>query len=193
LRTATRSLAVTACTLLVLSLSGVAAGANQNASPKKWVATLCGSLVTWEHTVKNEYVKLNGTIQKLKTSGNVKPVAAKAELVQFLGRIVKSTNTLVGDLKAVGAPSMKNGDKLQKALIAGLGQVQKAFVDAKASAKKLPTGSKKQFSAAAQKLGKQVQTSAGKANGALSSLSKYDTKELEAAFKATPVCSKLSG
>jgi hypothetical protein len=186
-------LAVTACALLVLSLSGVAAGANQSSSPKKWVGTLCGSLVTWEHTVKSEYSKLTGTIKKLKQSGNVKPAAAKAELVTFLGHIVSSTNTLVHDLKAVGAPSVKNGDKLQKALLTGLTQVQKAFVDARAAAKTLPTGSKQQFGKAAQKLGAQVTASAGKANGALSSLSKYDSKELEAAFKATPACSKLSG
>lgn len=193
MRSTTKSLAVTACMLLVLVLSGVAAGSTQNSTPKKWVSTLCSSLVTWEQTVKKEYAQLQTTVNKLKKGGNAKPKAAKAELVKFLGHIVSSTNTLVGNLKAVGAPDMQNGDKLQSTLIAGLGQVDKAFKDAKKSAQKLPTGSRKQFALAAQRLSLTVNSSVGRANGALSGLAKYDTKQLDDLFKADAACRKLAG
>jgi len=191
LRSTTRSLAVTACVLLALALSGVAAGSTQDATPKQWVSTLCGSLLTWEQTVKKEFAQLNTTVVTLKKSGNADPKRAKSELVTFLGRIVGSTNTLVGKLRAVGAPSMQNGDKLQNAILTGLGQVNKAFKDAKKAAQKLPTGSRKQFTLAAQRLGTTVKASVTRANAALSGLAKYDTPELDQAFKDDPACKKL--
>jgi hypothetical protein len=178
--------------LLALALSGVAAGSTQNSTPKKWVSTLCSSLVTWEQTVTKEYAQLKTTVNKLKKSGNADPKAGKAELVRFLGHIVSSTNTLVHRLKAVGAPDMQNGDKLQSSLISGLGQVKKAFSDAKKAAQKLPTSSKKQFALAAQKLSVTVNSNVSRANGALSALAKYDTKQLDDLFKADAACMKLA-
>lgn len=177
--------------LLALALSGVAAGSTENATPKEWVSTLCGSLVTWEQTVKKQFTQLNTTVVKLKKSGKADPKRAKAELVRFLGRIVGSTNTLVNKLKAVGPPDMENGDKLQGALLTGLGQVNTAFKDARTAAQKLPTGSRKQFALAAQRLGTTVKASVSRANGALSGLAKYDTPELDQAFKDDPACKKL--
>jgi hypothetical protein len=183
--------AVTACLLLALATSGVAAGANQNATPKEWVDTLCSSLVTWENTVTTEFAQLKTTVKKLKKSGNVKPVAAKAQLVRFLSRIVSSTNTLIRKLKAVGPPSTENGDKLQSALLTGLGQVNSAFKEAKRAAQKLPTGSSAAFTKAADRLGTTVAASAGRANSALSGLARYDTAELDDAFKQNPTCQKI--
>lgn len=193
LRSTTKSLAVTACMLLVFALSGVAAGATQSSTPQKWVSTLCSSLVTWEQTVKKEFTQLQKTVNKLKKSGNAQPKPAKAELVRFLGHIVSSTNTLVNRLKAVGAPDMENGDKLQSTLLSGLGQVNKAFKDAKKAAQKLPTGSRKQFALAAERLSVTVNASVSRANGALSALAKYDTKQLDDLFKADAACKKLAG
>lgn len=192
MRPTTKSLAVTVCILLVLALSGVAAGSTQTSTPQKWVSTLCSSLVTWEQTVKKEYAQLKTTVNKLKKNGNADPKTGKAELVRFLGHIVSSTNVLVHRLKAVGAPDMQNGDKLQSALITGLGQVRKAFKDAKTAAQKLPTGSKKQFAVAAQRLSVTVNSNVSRANGALSGLAKYDTKELDDLFKADAACRKLA-
>lgn len=179
--------------LLVLALSGVAAGSTQNASPQKWAHTLCTSLVTWQHTVKTEFTKLKTTVDKLKKNGNADPVKAKHELVSFLGRIVSSTNVLIGKIKAVGAPNTKNGDKLQKTLISGLGQLNKAFKNAKKSAQSLPTGSRKAFSQGAQRLATTLQASDNQVGTALSGLAKYDTKELDQAFKSDPACKQISG
>jgi hypothetical protein len=189
----TRCAAATASLLLVLALGGLAAGADRSAPPRKWVANLCGSLVTWERTVETEFTRLKTTIAKLKRSGSVRPAAAKAELVRFLGRIVHSTNRLLGKLQAVGPPAVENGGKLQAALLDGLAEVNKAFENGKKAAQALPTGSRRAFGRAAQRLAAAVAAGVNQSTGALSALSRYDTKALDHAFKTTPACSKLAG
>ena len=69
MRSTTRCLAVVASMLLVLVLCDVAAGATQNASPTKWVSTFCGSVLTWEQTVKSNSAKLKGEVSSLKKGG----------------------------------------------------------------------------------------------------------------------------
>lgn len=143
--------------------------------------------------MKSEFTQLKTTIAKLKKSGSVRPVAARAELVRFLGHIVGSTRTLVARLEAVGPPAVKDGEKLQAALLAGLAQVNTAFRNGKKAAQALPTGSRRAFTRAAAHLGTTVAAGVNEADGALSALSRYDTKALEDAFKSTPACSKLAG
>jgi hypothetical protein len=179
--------------LLVLALSSVAAGANENASPKRWVSTLCGSFLTWEQTLKQEFTSLKTTVTRLKQSGTVKPAVAKPKLVRFLSRIVGSTSTLIRNLRGVGPPAVANGTKLQTTLVAGLVQVNKAFQDAEKAAKSLPTGSRKAFAKAAGDLASTTAASVNRAGAALSGLNKYDTKALNEAFRRDKTCAKLAG
>ena len=193
MRSTTKSLAVTASMLLALVLSGVAAGATQNASPKKWVSTFCGSVLTWEHTVKSDSAKLVKEVNSLKKGGKVDLPAAKRKLIGFLGGLVKSTNTMIGKIKAVGAPDVKNGAKIQKGVLAAFGQVAKAFKDGQNSAKALPTNNAKAFSKASLALAQAIQSSTNRIGAAFTALSKYSSKPLDDAAKNTPVCTKLNG
>jgi hypothetical protein len=193
LRSTTRSAAVTVCVLLALALSGVAAGATQNAPAKQWVHVFCGSLVTWEHTVKSETAKLNTTITNLKKGGPVKLGDAKAQLTGFLGRVVGSTDTLVHTLQSVGAPAVPNGSKLQATLLKGIGQIRTAFANGKTAAQALPTNNRKAFGLGAIRIGQSITAAGNQAQAALSGLARYDSKALEAAFKADKACSSLGG
>jgi len=191
LRTTTRTLAVTACALLVLALSGVASGATQNATPKKWISVFCGSVLTWEHTVKSNTTKLNATFKTLKSAGKADIPTVKSKLVTYLNGIVKSTNSMVADVKHVGAPNVQNGAKLQSAVLSAFALVQKAFNQTLSSAKKLPTGDAKAFEKQALALAKALQGNAGRIGAAFNPIQKYSTKELNDAAKATPACAKL--
>ncbi len=193
MRSTTKSLAVAASILLVLVLSGVAAGATQNASPKKWVATFCGSVLTWENTVKANAAKLDKTVSALKQSGNSNLPVLKSQLAGFLGGLVKSTNTMVSTMKSVGTPDVKNGDKIQQVVVGAFQQVAKGFNAAKASAQSLPTNSKAKFVKGASAIEATIQVTSTRGQSALTALNRYPTKALDAAAAKDPSCLKLHG
>jgi hypothetical protein len=191
LRSTTRTLAVSASLLLVLALSGVAAGANQNATPKKWISVFCGSVVSWEQTVKSNTSKLDKTFSTLSKTGKADVPTVKGKLVKYLNGIVTSTNAMVADIKHVGAPNVKNGAKLQSAVLSAFALVQKAFNQTLSSAKKLPTNDAKAFQRQAIALAKTLQSDTSRIGAAFVPVQKYSTKELNAAAKADPACAKL--
>jgi hypothetical protein len=193
LRSTTKSVAVTSCLLLALVLSGVAAGATQNASPTKWVSVFCGSVVTWEHTVKTRVAKLESTLAIQKKSGATKLPAARAQLVTFLTDIVRSTRATTAKLKAVGAPDVKNGDKIQAGVLGAFSQLTKAFDDARKSAQKLSIARKQAFARGAAALAATIQSSTNRIGAAFQTLNKYSTKELNDAAKKDKTCAKLGG
>ncbi len=193
MRSTTKSVAVTASLVVALVLSGVAAGATQNAPAKKWVSVFCGSLVTWQHTVKSETAKLKVTIAKLKKGGAVNLRDAKTQLTGFLGRVVGSTDTLIHKLRVVGAPAVPNGSKLQSTLLKGIGQIRTAFVNGQKAARALPTNRRTAFANGAIGIGNTITAAGNQAQLALSSLAKYDSKALEDAFKQDKTCSALGG
>jgi len=193
LRSTTRTVAATASLMLVLALSGVAAGATQNATPKKWVSVFCGSVLTWEQTVKSNTSKLDKTFTALKSTGKADIPTVKGKLIRYLGGIVKSTNAMVADIKHVGAPNVKNGSKLQGAVLSAFALVQKAFGQTLSSAKKLPTNNKKAFQTKALALAKTLQGAASRINAAFVPVQRYSTKALDEAAKADPACAKLAG
>jgi len=193
LRTTTKSLAVTASLLLVLVLSSAAAGATRNATPEKWVNVFCGSVVTWEKTVKTQTTKLNQTLAGLKSTGKVDIPTAKKKLVGFLTKVVHSTDTMVSQIKAVGAPNVKNGSKIQSGVVSAFTELRKAFQDAKVTATKLPTGSAKAFSTKALALSTTIQSSANRIGTAFRALDKYSTDALNNAAKKDVACQHLGG
>jgi hypothetical protein len=189
----TRSLAVSASLLLALALSGVAAGATQKASPKKWISTFCGSVLTWENTVKSDSTRVANAVSGLRKNGKVDLRAAKSKLVGFLGGLVRSTNTLIGKIRAVGPPDVRNASKLQKGVLDAFAQVLKAFKDGQTAAAKLPTNTAKAFSKAATALARTIQSSTSRISAAFTALGRYSTKSLDDAANKDPACLKLHG
>jgi len=179
--------------MLVLTLSGVAPGATRTATPTKWVSVFCGSVVTWEKSVKTNTTKLDQTLALLKKSGPVNIPSVKSKLVGFLGLVVHSTDVMIRQIKTVGAPSVKNGSKIQTGVVSAFGQLRTAFNDAKKTAQKLPTGDAKAFSSQALALAKTIQSSANRIGSAFRALDKYSTKPLNDAAKKDPGCLKLGG
>lgn len=191
MRSTTRPLAALASVLLVLALSGVAAGANQSATPKKWISVFCGSVLTWEHTVKADTSKVETTFTTLKQSGKADIPTVKAKLVKYLDGIVTATDAMVADIKHVGAPNVENGAKLQRAVTGAFAVVQKAFDQTVVSAKKLPTNDARSFRTKAIALAKTLQASTSRILPAFRSLQKYSTTELDKAARADRQCAKL--
>lgn len=191
MRTTIRPLAVIASMLLVLALSSVASGATRNASPKKWVNVFCVSVVSWEKSVNTDRTNLEKTLAGLKTTGHANIPALKKKLVGFLASVVHATDTMIVHIRAVGAPSVKNGGKIQSGVLSAFAQLRKAFQDAKLSAQKLPTGSATTFAKKAEALGLTVQASANRIGAAFRALDKYSTAPLNDAARKDAACTKL--
>jgi hypothetical protein len=185
--------AVTSCLLLALVLSGVAAGATRNAPPKKWVGVFCGSIYTWEQTVKSETANLKTTITKLHNGGPVNLGAARTQLTSYLGKVVASTDTLVHKLKSTGAPAVPNGTKLQAVLLKGIGQIRTAFANGQKAARALSMHNRAAFARGAEHIGSAITAAGNQSQTVLSGLARYDSNALEAAFKADKTCAKLGG
>jgi hypothetical protein len=177
--------------LLVLALSSVAAGATRSASPTKWVSTFCGSVLTWEQTVKANTAKLDTALSGVKQTGKAAIPTVKGKLVKYLGAIVGSTKTMTARIKAVGAPNVKDGSKLQSSVLSAFGLVQKAFGQTLSAAKNLPTGDAKAFSKQALAVAKTLQANASRIQAAFVPVQKYSTKELNDAAKKDRACLKL--
>lgn len=186
-------MAVTACLLLALALSGVAAGANQNATPKKWVSVFCGSIYTWEKTLTKTNAGLNKTFAQLQRTGKADAPTVKRKLVSGLTVMVATTGTMIDKIKHVGPPAIENGAKLQSSVISGLGLVRKAFTQALGSAKKLPKNNVTQFRKQGLALAKSLQASANRIRAAFVPVQRYATKELNDAAANDAACKKLSG
>jgi hypothetical protein len=193
LRSTTKSVAVTSCLALALVLSGVAAGATQNASPEKWVSTFCGSVVTWETGVKTRTTKLNKTVANLKKTGRTSLPTIRRQLVGFLADIVTSTRAVGAKMKAVGAPDVKDGDKIQAGVLSAFSQLTKAFDDARKTALKLPLTNRQAFTKKAIALGTTIQASTNRIGAAFQALNRYSTPELNDAAKKDATCLKLGG
>ena len=193
MRSITRSVAITVCLVFALALSGVAAGAKRDATPKQWVSVFCGSIVTWQHTITTTSAKLNKTFAQLKRTGKANAPTVKRKLVSGLTVMVKATTAMIGKIKAVGPPSIENGAKLQSAVLSGLGLVKKAFTQALTSARRLPTKDPKQFSKQGLAVAKTLQGSSNRIRSAFVPVQQYATKELNDAAANDASCKKLAG
>jgi hypothetical protein len=60
----------------------------------------------------------------------VRLIVAAGLIVGFLTKVVHSTDTMVSQIKAVGAPNVKNGAKIQNGVVSAFTQLRKAFQDA---------------------------------------------------------------
>jgi hypothetical protein len=185
--------AVTACLLLAFVLSGVAAGAKKDATPEKWVSVFCGSIVTFQETLTTTNTKLNKTFAQLKRTGKANAPTVKRKIVGGLTVMVRASGTMIAKIGDVGPPAISNGDKLQSAVLSGLGLVKSAFARALSSAKKLPTNDPKQFSKQGLAVAKALQASAGRIRSAFVPVQQYATKELNEAAAKDASCKKLSG
>jgi hypothetical protein len=179
--------------LAVLVSSGVAASATrkQSSPPDKWIATFCGSLLTWEKTVKASSTKLTKTTTPLAKGHKVNMPASKRSLTSYLSGLIRATDKLIAQLKAVGAPDVDHGSDIQKGVLGALGQIDTAFKQAKKAAQKLPTNDLKKFSKGALGVASTITASANRVGAAFTALEKYNPKDLNAAAKSEPACAKI--
>jgi hypothetical protein len=183
----------TVAAVAALLLSGAAAGAPQKASPKQWVHVFCGSVRTWEHTVKSSSAGFAKSAQSLEAGGKPDLRKLKARFVRFFEGLIRTTATMTGKVKGAGAPDVQNGDEIQAAVLGGFGRVAKILRDGRKVAAALPTNDAKAFRKRGVALGTSITNSSQGIGDAFSALGKYDTGALDAAASKEPACRQLGG
>jgi len=182
--------------MLLLSTAALAVGAagcgggggssssSSGTDPGEWSSTVCGALQTWEDDLKSGSDQLS---TDLRSSTDLK--AVKQKLVTFLEDARESTQKMVSDVKAAGAPDVKDGPAIQQDLVSGLTGAQNSFDRAVTRAKKLPTNNPQALTAGLTTLAQTIQSELTATGRHFSNLEgKYDVSDLNEAMKDKPAC-----
>ena len=183
----------TALVAFVVVLATVALAAPAGAatvSPGSWAPKFCTALSTWKDALTTGADNTESTL-----SGGITNLSqAKSEVVSFLGRSVKQTDTAVSSLKKAGVPSTTNGKKIASTFVNGLQSASDLFASAKKKAQNIPTSNPAKFKASAQSVTTALNNGSKKVSDSFSDVSKLDKKgELSTALQAEPSCAFLSG
>jgi len=173
--------------VLAFAAAGCGGGGGSSASgtkPETWSASVCGALQTWTDDLKTGSQNLSADLRK---SSDLKSV--KQKLVAFLEDAEQSTRKMVQDVKAAGAPAVKDGPAIQSDLENGLTDAQNSFHRAVAKAKKLPTNDPAALTTGLTSLGTQIQSELTSTGQHFSNLEKkYDVGDLNKAMAGEPSC-----
>jgi hypothetical protein len=178
--------------LLVTVLALVASGCGGNgggneaegASPDQWSGDICTAVADW--------------VSDLQTRADQPPKSARtvadirAQLVDFISDVVSRTDRMLADVRAADQPSVEDGDKIARDLLARLQSLRTTLVRARQKVQRLPDDPSK-FGPAAQDLGASIQKAGREIGDQIDQLDeKYDAEELSKAFNDNPRCSDLA-
>src|SRR5262245_16204296 len=174
--------------MLAFAAAGCGGGGDGSSAagtePDAWAASVCGALQTWEDDLKSGSQQLSADMS---SSTNVRSV--KQKLVAFLQNGKQSTQMLVDDVKAAGAPAVDDGPAIQRDLESALSQARGSFDRAVTQAKKLPTGNPRALSTGITTLAQTIQSELTATGRHFSELdTKYDFGDLNDALSDEPAC-----
>jgi hypothetical protein len=179
--------------LAALLLGAAAAEARPSSSPQKWVSAFCGSVLTWEHTVKSSSAGFTKDMTTVQSGGSVDLKVTKKRFVRFFDGLVAATGAMTAKVQSTGAPDVPNGSKLQQGVLGGFAKVSKLFRDARKKALALPTNDRKAFAGRTVALGRAISASGTKIGESFQVLSTYDSPVLDKAAANEPACKALGG
>lgn len=163
-------------------------GDSDKASASAWVQDVCTGLTGWLQELQRESTGLQQSVGA--TPGDLN--SAKADLVEFMTNAVGSTDEMIDEVQAAGAPDVDKGDEIQSGLEDGLDEIRQAFADAKTQAEGLSVDDPAAFAQGAEELSASLQEAGEKAEGSLNDLGeRYDAPSLDKAFEDEPACQQL--
>src|SRR5262245_46491887 len=103
--------------VLVITGAGlvVAAPAGALTDPTEWGDTFCTETATWLTGAQAGADDLSAQAE----DPSLTPADAKSLIVDFLATGVDATTSFAKEMKSAGAPDVKNGAKIQAAILAG--------------------------------------------------------------------------
>ncbi|MGH2932277.1 MAG: hypothetical protein ACRDKK_05380 [Gaiellaceae bacterium] len=183
-----RFLLAVGLTALALAASGCGGDGGGNevegASADQWSGDICTAVADWAQDLQTR------AGQPPKSTRTVADV--REQLVGFIGDVVTRTDQMLTDVKAAGQPSVEDGDKIARDLLARLQSLRTTLVRARQTVQGLPDDPSK-FGPAAQDLGASIQKAGSDIGDQIDQLDeKYDAEELSKSFNDNPRCSDLA-
>jgi predicted small secreted protein len=163
-----------------MATSASAAGGMSAAS---YADAVCSDVTTWQKAIKSESTSFQADV-----SNATSPDAVKTALEGFLTSVVDDTQTMVNDIKALGAPAVDGGEEAHTALVNGLTSIQTVFQTALDNVKSTSSSDPQALAKALQGIGTDIQNGTQDMQNALSGLS---NPGLDTAFNDTPSCQAL--
>jgi hypothetical protein len=119
--------------------------------------------------------------------------SAKAELVNFLDKIVSDTDAAVSAIKQAGAPSSTNGTKIADTFVKGVQAAGKLFASSKTEVDNLSTTDLAGFKTTVSDVSSSLTKGGNGIGKSFSGVSKLDKGgKLSLALKKEPTCAFLS-
>jgi hypothetical protein len=149
-----------------------------------WAGQICVAFDGWE-----EDAVYFGDRLQTEIDANPVPAQGKELIAEFLDAMMLSTRNFIDDVDAAGTPPVKDGQAISAALDTGLKRAFGAFLQARSLAETLPTGNRRQFVAATERLNGVTGRAVTEIETTIESINRdYDTTELSDAFEAAPEC-----
>jgi hypothetical protein len=183
-----RFLLAVVVTALALAASGCGGDGGGNevegASPDQWSGDICTAVADWAQDLQTR------AGQPPKSTRTVADI--REQLVDFISDVVTRTDQMLADVEAAGKPSVEDGDKIARDLLARLQSLRATLVRARQTMQRLPDDPSK-FGPAAQDLGASIQKAGSDIGDQIDQLDeKYDAEELSKSFNDNPRCSDLA-
>ncbi len=179
-----RSGTATALTVLTIAvvLAGCGGGGSSSVSPATYVKAVCTTLGPFEKDVQTRSAALQ-RLPSIRTAAE-----RKSALQGFFKAVVGDSDKAVSQLKAAGSPNVKNGGKIESAIVLVFTRFGTAAKQASSKADALPTTSLPAFQTAANALNSSFSTSMAGIGAGVSGLK---SPELDKAEKQEPACKSI--
>jgi basic membrane lipoprotein Med (substrate-binding protein (PBP1-ABC) superfamily) len=174
---------IAACAVLAIAaaaLAGCGGGGSSSVSPATYVKSVCLALGPFEKDVQTR----SAALQHLPAGA----AQRKTALQGFFTAVVGDSDKAVSQLKAAGSPNVKNGSKIESAIVLVFTRFGTAAKQAAGKADALPTNSPTAFQTAATALNNSFSTSMSGIGAGVSGLK---SPELDAAEKKEPACKSI--
>lgn len=153
---------------------------------EKWVAGICTSFSGWVDDITTAEATLQKSLDSTKSASDL-----KQKLVDFLKTGQTETRNLQKELKALKAPDVKDGDKINKIFVDASGQFVTLFDKTVSDAQKIDDSSLSKVTTDLESFETQISDSFGNLDTAFGDLDKYKNSELEGLFQSRPECTAL--
>jgi|RhiMetdeSRZDD1v2_1073273.scaffolds.fasta_scaffold289926_3 hypothetical protein len=185
LRTSLRVLTV-GLVLATVALFAAPAGALTDA--EEWSDTFCTETGGWLSGAQAGAEELSAQAE----DPSLTPADGKALIVDYVSTGADATKAFGQAMKRAGVPDVKNGARIQAAILAGIAGSEAKLIALEKAAKTLPTKSPTAFQKGAEKLAKGLSSFSEPFQKGLSKAESLDTSgELDAALSAQASCADL--
>ena len=179
---------VVAACVAVAVLAIVAAPAGALTDADQWAHTFCTETANWLTGAQQGADDLSAQAD----DASLTPADAKKLIADYLATGVDATKSFGQEVKRAGVPDVKNGPKIQAAILAGIAGAQAKLAALEKTAKAMPTKPLVAFQKASSKLGNELGKFADPFTKGVSKAKSLDTSgDLGTAINTLPSCAAL--